>query len=71
MSLSQTLDVGTLLLGIKLNHLRWENGPHSGQLCTLSVSTSTTQTPRATRHWSLTDGQQLLVGVNTVIILRS
>ena len=66
-----TRDVGTLLLAIKLNHLRWMQGPHQGQLCTLRVNTTTTHTPRAARCWSLTDGQQLLVGVNSVIILRS
>lgn len=66
-----TLDVGTLLLAIKLNHLRWVQGPHSGQLGTLRVSSTTTQPPRAAHCWSLTNGQQLLVGVNSVIILRS
>ena len=67
----RTLDVGTLLLAIKLNHLRRVQGPHSGQLGTLCVSSTTTQPPRAARCWNLTNGQQLLVGVNSVIILRS
>ena len=67
----RTLDVGTLLLAIKLNHLKQVQGPHSGQLGTLCVSSTTTQPLRAARCWSLTNGQQLLVGVNSVIILRS
>ena len=67
----RTLDVGTLPLAIKLNHLKQVQGPHSGQLGTLCVSSTTTQPLRAARCWSLTNGQQLLVGVNSVIILRS